>query len=352
MNRPLANAKFAYTTRNVDLDQLAGLLAGDKVPRAGDLVLARVESIGHHKRLERPDGRRATLFPGDEIVVAYGNRYAPDQFEAEVPGSLAPCDLVAAGGVAAVVRSSFAAMEKPTRIRPLGLLGHTGGGRATLGHFALTAPATPLERPPAVAVVGTSMNAGKTTAAAHLVRGLRGAGLRVGAAKVTGTGAGGDIWLLRDAGADEVLDFTDCGAPSTYMLPQPRLERIFSDLTSHLGGRRVDAIVLEIADGVYQPETAALLESPLFRARVDAILFAAGDAAGAATGGRWLRERGLPVEAVTGVLTRSPLAMREAHAASSLPVLGLDSLSDPAISARVVRGRGHHSVERASAIAA
>jgi hypothetical protein len=339
MKQRLAKAKFAYTARNVNVHLISGLQAGDRVPRAGDLVLARVESIGHHKRLERPDGRRATLFPGDEIVVAYGNRYAPDQFEAEVPSSLGACDLVAAGGVAAAVRSSFAAMEEPTRIRPLGLLVHAAGGRATLGHFALPAPPAPFERPPALAVVGTSMNAGKTTAAAHLVRGLRGAGLRVGAAKITGTGAGGDVWLLRDAGADEVLDFTDCGAPSTYMLPLPRLERIFCDLTDHLAARGVDALVLEIADGVYQAETAALLESSCFRSRVGSVLFAAGDAAGAATGARWLRERGLPVGAVTGALTRSPLAMREAHVAAGLPVLDLDSLSDGAVSRALVASR-------------
>ena len=45
---------------------------------------------------------------------------------------------------------------------------------------------------PVLIVAGTAMNAGKTTAAARLIKGLQRAGLRVGAAKVTGTGAGGD----------------------------------------------------------------------------------------------------------------------------------------------------------------
>jgi len=47
-----------------------------------------------------PNGRRQTLFEGDEIIVAYANRHAPDQFEAEVPDSLSDCHLVASGGVA------------------------------------------------------------------------------------------------------------------------------------------------------------------------------------------------------------------------------------------------------------
>ena len=332
----MSQAKFAYTTRNVDHASLAGVLAGEHVPRSGDLVLGRVETIGHHARIERADGRRATLFPGDEIVVAYGNRYAPDQFEAEVPTSLEPCDLVAAGGVAAVMRSSHERMAEPTRITPLGLLRHADGGRATLGHFALGAPAAVLRRPPVVAVLGTSMNAGKTTAVAHLVRGLKRAGLRVGAAKVTGTGAGGDVWLMRDAGADHVLDFVDCGEPSTYLLPLPRIERIFSDLIDHLAARGADVIVLEVADGVYQRETSALLESPLFGDRVSAVVFAAGDAAGAAAGVHRLRALGLPLRAVTGAMTRSPLAMREALAATALPVMDRDALADASVAVRVL----------------
>ena len=48
-----------------------------------------------------------------------------------------------------------------------------------------------------------------------MVKGLTGAGYRVGAAKVTGTGAGGDLWLMRDHGAYEALDFTDAGMATT-----------------------------------------------------------------------------------------------------------------------------------------
>jgi hypothetical protein len=92
--RRLRRVKAAYTTRFVSRLMASGggygLLCGDAVtPRAGDVVLARVEKIGQHPRIELPDGRRATLFTGDEVLVAYGNRYAPDQFEAEVPRDLA-----------------------------------------------------------------------------------------------------------------------------------------------------------------------------------------------------------------------------------------------------------------------
>ena len=97
----LDQAKWAYTTRRINQQQPMQLLHGSLCPEAGDLVLARVEELGQHKRLELVSSRRATLFEGDEIVVAYGNRYAPDQFEGIVPDHLGACRLVAAGGVAA-----------------------------------------------------------------------------------------------------------------------------------------------------------------------------------------------------------------------------------------------------------
>jgi hypothetical protein len=325
----LARAKFAYTTRNVDRGRIAGLLTGPCSPRSGDLVLARVEEIGQHRRIELPDGRRAVLFEGDEIVVCYGNRYAPDQFEAQVPEGLGPCHLAAAGGVAAEVTALHEAMDEPTRIVPLGLLAGHDGRPLNLGEFALPAPVTPLRRPPVVAVVGTSMNAGKTTAAAGVIRGLAAAGLRVGAAKVTGTGAGGDRWLMHDAGATWAMDFTDCGVPTTYRLPHEQVQEIATTLADDLAARGAEAIVIEVADGVFQRETERLLDSSAFRGLVDAYVFAAGDAAGAAMGVAWLQERSLPIALVAGALTRSPLAVREAAAATGVPVLHSEALADP-----------------------
>ncbi len=63
------------------------------------------------------------------------------------------------------------------------------------------------------------MNSGKTTTVQSLVLGLRAAGEVVGATKVTGTGSGADYWVMVDAGAACVADFTDVGLASTYRVP-------------------------------------------------------------------------------------------------------------------------------------
>lgn len=333
----LADAKRAYTTRRADPAAMRTLVGGI-APRAGDLVLARIVQLGKHEHLESCEGRRCRLFPGDEIVVAYGNRYAPDQFEAEVPDALGPCHLVAGGGVAARMLSRHEAVRPATQIEPIGLIGDQRGQPLSVSDFRLPAAARSRRRPLTLAVAGTAMNAGKTTAVAGLVHGAHRAGLRVVAAKITGTGSGGDTWLMRDAGATAVLDFTDAGMVSTYRCTLGEIEDGMALVLAHLAALAPDLVVLEIADGLYQAETAALIASPRFAAQVDAMLFAAGDAMGAAAGVQWLRERGRRVLAVTGALTRSPLAMREAAAACRLPVLGLAELEDPAQAASLVAG--------------
>jgi hypothetical protein len=153
----------------------------------------------------------------------------------------------------------------------------------------------------------------------------------VGAAKVTGTGAGGDAWSMVDAGASIVLDFGDAGMASTYLAASEAVENVFVTLTRELYEAGMDAVVLEVADGLYQRETAALLTSTVFAGSVDGIVFAAGDAMGSLAGVQWLRDASLPVTAASGLVTASPLASREAEAAHGLAVLGLDKLADPSI---------------------
>ncbi|MEO5618808.1 MAG: DUF1611 domain-containing protein [Candidatus Eisenbacteria bacterium] len=297
-------------------------------PAPGDLILARVDALGFHSGLQLPNGRRRRLFVGNEIVVAYGNRYAPNQFEAVVPRGFGPCQLVAGGGVAARVLSWHGSITKSaTQITPLAVIAGPTGATANLRDYALPSlDRIPTPQPRTLVVCGTSMDSGKTQTAAYLVKGLSLAGLRVGFAKITGTGSGGDTWLLKDAGANPVLDFTDAGLASTYLIPAWETERVYTTLVGHLALANVDAIVLEIADGVLQVETAALLKSALFSATVDGVLFACGDAMGALAGENWLRRNRLPLIALSGIVSSSPLQRQEAAKSTGLPVLDRQDL--------------------------
>ena len=107
---------------NIDFSDATRLLTANTYPEIGDLVLARVVRTGQHRRIELPCGRRSTMHVGDEIVVAFGARYASDQFEAGLPVQLGACHLVAAGGVAASAYCKHSRMKNPTEIATIGIL--------------------------------------------------------------------------------------------------------------------------------------------------------------------------------------------------------------------------------------
>jgi len=322
----LRATKAAFTTRRVLLERLRGLDL-ERAPRPGDVVLARVESIGQHDGLQTPAGRRAKLHVGDEILVCYGNRYAVNQWEAVVPPTLAPCDLVAAGGVAGKVRSRHASARRPTGLVPLGLVVDEHGATVNLRQSALSAiRSLPTPGVPVIAVVGTSMDAGKTTTACAIISGLVRGGLRVAGIKVTGTGACGDYFQMLDAGASWVADFVDVGFVSTYQLEADQLLLAFTTLVGHACASGAEVIVLEVADGLVQRETTLLLNSAPFHAAVDAVLLAAGDSFGAKGAARWLLEAGLPLRAISGIVSSSTLSALEASELTGLPVLGVGDL--------------------------
>ncbi len=317
----VARIKTSFTTRRVDLAAIAGLAAEGVAIQPGDVVVAKIIELSQHRRIERPDGRRAHLFEGDEVLLAAGARYAPDQFEADCPTEIGPAHLAAAGGVAGLVRASHDRMRAPTNLEILGVAVRKDGRRIHLRDFALPATITPPQGLPVIAVCGASMNAGKTHTAAMLVRGLTSAGLRVAALKVTGTGSGGDLWFYEDAGAIHVGDFTDVGFATTYRAALGEVIDGADRLIADAAIRGADIIVMELADGLHQLETAALLSDPGFQQRLTGTLFAANDALSAQSGVAWLKERGLEPLAVAGGIGRSPLAMREASNALNVQCL-------------------------------
>lgn len=325
----LRRASWAFTTRRVPHGVACSTIPPVGVPSVGDLVLARVDAIGHHEGLQLANGRRRQMFVGDEIVVVYGNRYACSQFESLVPKTMGPCHLVAGGGIASRAISWHDRIVKgPTHITPLGLLADADGKRMNLRDFCVR----PVDRisdphPTAIAVVGTAMDSGKTQTAAFLVRGLIAAGLRAAYAKITGTGAGGDTWLLKDAGADPVFDFVDAGMPTTYLATPEEIDGVLMTLVAHIAQAGVDAIVLEVADGVFQRETAALLRSPVFAQLVGGIVLAARDAMGASAGVAWLSNQTTPVLALSGLLSAAPLQSIEAKLATGLAVYNREGLA-------------------------
>ena len=325
----LAQAKWAFSTRRVFPEHAVCLIDGVADAVSGDVVLGRVERIGSHRRIQLAAGRNSTLYVGDLVVLACGDRYAPDQFEGLAEIDPEGADMLAGGGVLGRMRYRHARMSEPTRVVPLGLLADASGKAINLAGYALNEA----ERPAgltAICVVGASMNAGKTTAVASLVHGLSKAGHRVAAIKATGTGAFGDFNAFVDTGASYVADFTDVGMVSTYLQPLDRIEAGLDTLLAHAAHHGCEVAVVELADGVFQKETADLLRKPRIREGFAGLIFAAPDALAAAGGCTALRAMNIEPAAVTGMVSCSPLASAEAEAATGVRVITRNALCDPA----------------------
>lgn len=324
--RDLSGAKFSFVSRGVGSRALT-VTNLRRQPAQGDLVVARVVSLGQHHALEDQHGRRVRLYVGDLVVGAFGNRYATDFYEGYVPDG-PHTHLLTAGGVIGTVASSHGRRGAPTALEVIGALADTTGMSLNLTDVVHLNPPVADPPPATVVVVGSSMNAGKTTTVAGIVRGWVLAGLTVGAGKVTGSGSGKDRWVYVDAGAHAIVDFLDFGMPSTFGYRTEHLITTGRHIRNELASQGATHVALEIADGLLQPQTHELLSAlPGF---ADSVLLAVTDALGAVGGLRVLDAAGVSVAALSGIVSASPLASREAEDATGLPVISPAELAEGA----------------------
>lgn len=290
-------------------------------PSPGDLALVRVQKPGFHKYLTTAQNRRLRLYPGAQFVGVFGNRYASDAYEAEVegPGNLS---LLTGAGMIGTVKSKHDDMSEPTRLALVGFVRTKEVVRLNLKN-CLFRPTTARRLPRnLLCVVGTGMNSGKTTTAARLIRALSNLGVNVAACKLTGSVSNRDPDELEAAAARKVTDFSDFGFASTYLCSKGELMDLFYVMMAEVTAGNPDVVVMELADGLLQRETAMLLGETELQRAVRGVVFTAENSLSALWGTERLRKLGYQVVAVSGKFTSSPLAMREySQSDSNSPVV-------------------------------
>ncbi|MDX2041355.1 MAG: hypothetical protein SF097_08900 [Acidobacteriota bacterium] len=290
-----------------------------RAPKAGDLALVRIEEIGAHYRLVTADNKRLRIFPGDHFVGVFGNRYATDAFEGEVSG-LNNLSLLTAGGMIGTVKSKHKDTGKPTKVSFVGFLNDRRGERFNLIErtFVSSFPQKAINN--LIVVVGTSMNSGKTTTSTKLIKGLSEKGLRVAACKLTGSVSNRDQDEMRSARPNLVIDFSDYGFPSTYLCSKEELVSLFHTMLAEVEKINPDVIVMEVADGILQRETAMLLDEPSVCDAIKGLLLTAKDGLSALYAIEKLKQTRNKVIAASGAMTSSPLSVREFQANCDVPV--------------------------------
>lgn len=219
--------------------------------RTGDYVVCEVSSGGSPK-LELATGRGIELAPGDRFVAALGTRAATLESAGDwrETGPEGEIHLLTGAGLLGRITSRSPFLSAPATHR---YCGHVilGGEKATMKRF-LPLPPRGSFRTPTVALVGTSMSSGKTTAATTLVRRLAGSGRRVLAAKLIGAARYRDIQAMGDAGAKWIYDFVDAGLPST-VCPEDEFRPLLDALLSRMAAEPADVAVVELGASPHEP---------------------------------------------------------------------------------------------------
>ncbi len=289
-------------------------------PRAGDLGLFRVKNIGYHSTIVCTNNKKLRIYDGDQFVGVFGNRYATDALEGEVI-SLENLSLLTAAGMAGTVKSKHRGFGKTTDVEFVGYLSDDDGRRVNLKELKFQKTDAVAKPKNLVIVVGTGMNSGKTTSARLLIKSLSDRKLRVAACKLTGSVSNRDQDEMRSAAAAITIDFSDYGFPSTYLCPRQELLDLFNTMISDLLKADPDIIVMEIADGVLQRETAMLIEDPSIKDVTRGIILSADSSTSALYATEVLKKAGHSIVAVTGSITSAPLFVKEFKQSSDIPVL-------------------------------
>ncbi len=304
------------------------------IPIAGDVAIFRVLTLGKHTRIQTESGRNTVILPGDLIMGAFGSRYATSQIEGYVPNSyLESYDILGQGGVIGQAKSWHLNYDLvgTTKVELIGYVVNENGQVVnTIKNFEPLQTFDPisfLDSPKTILSLGTSMDSGKTSSAAFLAYGLKKAGKTVAFIKLTGTTYTKDKNFVEDYGAHDTIDFSDFGFPSTYMCETEVLLDLYQSLlTKMVNSVNPDYVIVEIADGLLERETNALLKHSAFKSQFQGAIFSASGSLSGIAGAKQLEDFGITVIGISGLVTTSPLLVEEIRQNSKYSVLLMEDL--------------------------
>lgn len=291
-------------TRKIRLDRIGSAttparlgniveVSPDCLPEEGAVVCVRALNDKQvYGELELPTGRMAKIVKGNLVAGVLGARQALLGFMGHVPEKTEQGDVLSIlniGGVIGVGDSSSKDLGAPISVELIGQVVREGKP-LNIKDFALP-PCESLspDGPPLILILGTCMNAGKTYAAAEIIRVLSSLGVKIAAGKVSGVAALRDVLKMADNGAVATSTFLECGLPSTVNCKE--LGGIARAVVQQLERSTPDAILLELGDGIIGGyNTGSILRDPSIQARTKVRVLCANDLVGAWGGTLFLDE--------------------------------------------------------------
>jgi hypothetical protein len=253
---------FSSLTRISDLESRPFTVS--PLPReqwaTGDYAIGEViPPLDRNAKIELANGRMAQILVGDVIIGAFGVRRAT--LEAVGDWSAIASDgcmeaLTSAGLWGKATSISFLLSSALTS---LVYRGHVlrEGRKVCMRDFVPVLPDCHYDCP-TILIIGTSMSAGKTTAARVIVHQLKQIGLKVVGAKLTGAGRYRDILAMSDAGADRIFDFVDVGLPSS-VCPTEEFRHSLRRLLTLIAAQEPDVVVAEAGASPFEPYNGSVV---------------------------------------------------------------------------------------------
>ena len=218
----------------------------------GDYVVAEVTTRRNALKVELVNGRMMETAKGDLVVGALGVRFATLEAVGSWQDVQEDLQMHMLTGAGLMGRATSRSFQLPPLI-----------GIKYLGHVKVDGHFTGMDdyvkhqehadfKTPCILMVGTSMSAGKTTAAKIIIRELKKKNLRILGAKITGAGRLRDILVMKDSGADAIYDFVDVGLPSS-ICEEGQYRKALRTLLHHMAGEQADVAVMEIGASPMEP---------------------------------------------------------------------------------------------------
>ncbi len=250
---------FGSLTRIADLDTRAFQVQSrpQSAWATGDYVVGVVTDTSGYRAIELPSGRDMEVAEGDTVVGALGTRRATLEMTGSWRdiGDDGVMHALTRAGLFGYAESRSTLVQRPLELRYQGHV-QRDGEAVTMQSVVPSVDPQPFSTP-TVLFAGTSMSAGKTTAARIVTRRLKRMGLSVLGAKVSGAGRYRDVLSIQDAGANWGIDFVDAGLPST-VVPEGEYRAAIRQLLSRMAEPPADVAVVEIGASPLEPYNGAL----------------------------------------------------------------------------------------------
>src|SRR5262249_48066977 len=209
--------KIASSTLNLSLTHELEITTRCEARPGNAVVVRTLTDNATYNTLELVTGRMAKINPGDIIAGVLGYRRALKGFVGDVPESIQAggrMHLLNLGGLIGRCLGHHHSLNSAIEVEVMGMPVEDGK-IINISEGAIKSQEKLDVTVPLVLVAGTCMNSGKTYAVTEIIKHLARAGMRIGAAKLTGVACLRDTLNMHDHGAIKTLSFLDCGLPST-----------------------------------------------------------------------------------------------------------------------------------------